>query len=122
MSRGGQGVANRPYVPKSAVGAVTRMRALGRLPKGQQNKTEQAYEDRVLKGGIEILKKASACILEVSLDSLYEGQADFYQLTSFLSEMNYIYAGNLDQIYGQDGRVIFFDALYIKKDAKRERR
>lgn len=40
---------NRPYVPKSAVKAVTRMRALGRLPKGTQNKTEAAYEDRVLK-------------------------------------------------------------------------
>lgn len=26
-----------------------RMRALGRLPKGHQNKTEAAYEDRVLK-------------------------------------------------------------------------
>lgn len=40
---------NRPYVPKAAVKAVTRMRALGRLPKGTQNKTEAAYEDRVLK-------------------------------------------------------------------------
>jgi len=79
----------------------------------------QGYEDRVLKGGVEILKKASACILEVSLDSLYEGQADFYQLTSFLSEMNYIYAGNLDQIYGPDGRIVFFDALYIKKEARK---
>jgi len=79
----------------------------------------QGYEDRVLAGGVGILKKASACILEVSNDSLYVGQADFYQLTSFLYEMNYIYAGNLDQIYGPDGRVIFFDALYIKKDARR---
>lgn len=42
-------MANRPYVPKQSVAAVTRMRALGRLPKGQQNKTEAAYEDRVLK-------------------------------------------------------------------------
>jgi hypothetical protein len=39
----------RPYVPKKAAAAVTRMRALGRLPKGRQNKTETAYEDRVLK-------------------------------------------------------------------------
>lgn len=29
--------------------AVTRTRALGRLPQGAQNKTEAAYEDRVLK-------------------------------------------------------------------------
>lgn len=42
-------MANRPYVPKAAAMAVTRTRALGRLPKGTLNKTEQAYEDRVLK-------------------------------------------------------------------------
>ena len=42
-------MSNRLYVPKHQLHAVTRMRALGRLPKGQQNKTEAAYEDRVLK-------------------------------------------------------------------------
>lgn len=39
----------RPYVPKRSIPAVTRMRALGRLPKGRQNQTEAAYEDKVLK-------------------------------------------------------------------------
>lgn len=42
-------MANRPYVPKAALPAMTAMRALGRLPHGHQNKTEAAYEDRVLK-------------------------------------------------------------------------
>lgn len=43
---------NRPYVPKSAALKVARIRALGRLPKGQQNKTEALYESRVLKPAV----------------------------------------------------------------------
>lgn len=40
---------NKPYTPKAALPAMTALRALGRLPQGHQNKTEMAYEDRVLK-------------------------------------------------------------------------
>lgn len=40
---------NKPYTPKAALPAMTALRALGRLPQGHQNKTEAAYEDRVLK-------------------------------------------------------------------------
>ena len=46
---GGRGVANRPYVRKDDALHMAGLRALGRLPKGQKNKMEQAYEDRVLK-------------------------------------------------------------------------
>ena len=35
----------------------------------------QGYEDRVIKGGIETFSDARACILEVCLDALYDGQA-----------------------------------------------
>ena len=42
-------MANRPYTPKAALPAMTALRAIGRLPQGHQNKTEMAYEDRVLK-------------------------------------------------------------------------
>lgn len=45
-------MANRPYVPKDSLKAMTRMRALGRLPKGTLNKTEAAYEERVLKPAV----------------------------------------------------------------------
>lgn len=40
---------NKPYTPKSQLTQMTALRALGRLPQGHQNKTEAAYEDRVLK-------------------------------------------------------------------------
>lgn len=46
-------MANRPYTPKAQLPAMTALRALGRLPQGHQNKTEAAYEDRVLKPALQ---------------------------------------------------------------------
>ena len=77
----------------------------------------QGYEDRVLEGGKEVFGKAVACILEISLDNLYEGQADFRELCARLDQMNYRYAGNLNQIYAEDGHVIYFDAVFVRRDA-----
>jgi FkbM family methyltransferase len=74
----------------------------------------QGYEDRVIKGGNETLRKARACILEINLDLLYENQADFKEILSLLYELGYRYAGNLDQSYAADGHVIFIDALFLK--------
>lgn len=37
----------------------------------------QGYEDRVIKGGQQTLAQAKACILEISLDALYQGQCQF---------------------------------------------
>ncbi|MFM7189370.1 MAG: FkbM family methyltransferase [Microcystaceae cyanobacterium] len=37
----------------------------------------QGYEDRVIQGGQATFKQARACIIEVSLDRLYENQAQF---------------------------------------------
>lgn len=45
-------MANRPYVAKNDALHVAGLRALGRLPVGQLNKMEQAYEDRVLKPAV----------------------------------------------------------------------
>ena len=75
----------------------------------------QGYEDRVIDGGANIFGKASACILEVSLDKLYEGQADFKQLFMKLDHLGYRYAGNLDQAYAADGHCVFLDAVFLNK-------
>lgn len=75
----------------------------------------QGFEDRVLLGASDTLKRASACILEVCLDKLYEGQADFYDLIEILKKSGYVYKGNLDQAYADDGHCIFIDAVFINK-------
>jgi len=74
----------------------------------------QGYEDRVIKGGVEIFKKAKACILEVCLDKLYEGQADFKKLCVMLYDLGFRYAGNLEQVYASDGHVIYIGAVFVK--------
>ena len=80
----------------------------------------QGYEDRVLRGAPKTLRSASACVLEVGLDSLYEDQADLLTLVSLLSDAGFAYAGNLSQSYADDGHVIWLDAVFRKgSDRKR---
>lgn len=74
----------------------------------------QGYEDRVIKGGAGVLKKAKVCILEISLDALYKGQANFNDLSMMLYDFGFHYSGNLSQVYGEDGHCIYIDAVFIK--------
>jgi FkbM family methyltransferase len=73
----------------------------------------QGYEDRVLRGGLTTLKQAKACIIEVSLDPLYEAQAQFRDIFALLDGLGYVYAGNLDQMLARDGHVRYFNAVFI---------
>ncbi len=73
----------------------------------------QGYENRVIAGGRSTFTAASACILEICIDHLYEGQADFEELFLMLRDLNYQYAGNLSQVYGDDGHCVYIDALFI---------
>lgn len=75
----------------------------------------QGFEDRVLRGGqVRVLSQCRAVVLEVCLDPLYEGQADFHGLAQLLHEAGFRYAGNVDQAYGENGRVVFLDAVFVK--------
>jgi FkbM family methyltransferase len=75
----------------------------------------QGFEDRVIAGGSKIFSRASACILEVTIDSLYESQAKFKDLVVMLDNLGYHYAGNMDQKYGDNGHCIFLDAVFLKR-------
>lgn len=74
----------------------------------------QGFEDRVLRGAKELLTHVSACLLEVCLDPLYENQANFLDLVHIMDKAGFRYAGNVIQAYGDDGRVIYIDALFTK--------
>lgn len=73
----------------------------------------QGYEAQALRGGFETLRRAHACLLEVNLDALYEGQATFAELFEIFSRVDYRYAGNLEQSVAPDGHVIYLDALFL---------
>ena len=75
----------------------------------------QGFEDRVIRGGTKIFQQAKICIIEVSLESLYEGQANFKELSFMLYDLGFSYAGNLDQKYEEDGSCVSLDAVFTKK-------
>jgi len=75
----------------------------------------QGYENRVIAGGEKIFSAASACILEVNLENLYDGQTGFKDLLMMLETLGYRYGGNLNQAYAEDGRCIFLDAVFLNR-------
>jgi FkbM family methyltransferase len=74
----------------------------------------QGYEDRVIRGGKETFSRATACLCEVSFDSLYSTQCTPLDLWNLLGEFGFVYKGNLDQTYADDGHVIFADCLFAR--------
>lgn len=75
----------------------------------------QGYEDRVLRGASKILQRAEACMLEVNVDPLFVGQAEFKDIVALLDQHGLAYAGNFDQSYAKDGRVTWLDALFFRR-------
>jgi FkbM family methyltransferase len=75
----------------------------------------QGYEDRVIRGGKQAFQRAAAAIVEVNLDSLYEGQARFADIVAELDSVGLEYSGSLDQVLFSDGHVVFFDALFLRR-------
>jgi FkbM family methyltransferase len=76
----------------------------------------QGYENRVIAGGNDTFRAAKACILEVCLDELYVGQANFPELVAALDGLGFRYIGNLEQNYAEDGHCIFLDAVFVSRN------
>tara|TARA_R100001143_G_C3358323_1_gene133933 strand:+ start:1621 stop:2394 length:774 start_codon:yes stop_codon:yes gene_type:complete len=76
----------------------------------------QGYEEHVIAGGQRVFSQASACILEINLDALYKGQAEFKVIVDMMTNLGYRYAGNLTQHYAEDGHCIFLDAVFLRSD------
>jgi len=74
----------------------------------------QGFEDRVLRGGRHVLSQCRAIILEVSIEPLYHSQANFHVINNLLHEAGLSYAGNLNQVFAADGRVVFLDAVFVR--------
>jgi len=72
----------------------------------------QGFETFVLRGAPRLMRSVTACIAEVSLDVLYVGQSRFSDIFRIATESGLEYAGNLSQMYGADGHVISFDAVF----------
>jgi len=78
----------------------------------------QGYEDRVIRGGMKLISQAAACIVEVSLDKIYEGQAMFKDMVFMFSDLGFRYSGTLHQYYGNDGHVCYIDAIFQNTEVR----
>lgn len=74
----------------------------------------QGYEKQVINGGVNVFRRATACIVEVNLFRLYEDQPSFTEIVSLLDQLGFRYAGNLEQTYDKQGQVVFIDAVFVK--------
>jgi FkbM family methyltransferase len=74
----------------------------------------QGYEDRVIAGARETLSKARAVVTEINLDELYQGQPTFESIVRTLAGLGFHYAGNLDQVQGTDGHVVYVDGVFVR--------
>lgn len=76
----------------------------------------QGYEDKVLQGGVQLLKRVDYVLVEVSFGPLYEGQAQFHDVYDLLVQLGFSYAGSLDQLLSPlDDSILQADALFVRK-------
>lgn len=75
----------------------------------------QGHDLHVLEGGIKLLTKVKAIIIEIVLDEMFEGQSEFSDYVKFLKHLGFSYSGNIHQhVNKNNGHVKFIDALFIK--------
>ncbi len=77
----------------------------------------QGHELAVLEGARDTLNRIHAVIVEVILDKLYENQSRFEDVFAFMIAAGFRYAGNLDQHYGDDGHVMWVDAVFVRSES-----
>jgi FkbM family methyltransferase len=76
----------------------------------------QGFEDQVLRGGHETIKKAKIIIIETSFAKLYEDQPLFREIYEILLNFGFNYGGTLEKL--QDpitGRVLQEDSIFFKE-------
>jgi hypothetical protein len=77
----------------------------------------QGYDFEVLKGAQELLAQVDYVIVEIGVQLLYEQQASFEEIYDYLRGLDFIYAGDFDQLVSpKDGKVLQIDALFRRAD------
>ncbi len=77
----------------------------------------QGYEDRVVAGGAETLRRAFAVIMETSFVRLYEGQPLFEDMYQRMLALGFDYQGSIEQMVSPaDGRVVQADSIFVRRN------
>jgi FkbM family methyltransferase len=77
----------------------------------------QGFEDKVIAGGQETLKKCGLVILETSFDILYEGQPLFHDIYILMVDMGFQYAGSVGNLLDpKTKRCLQSDSLFVRNN------
>ncbi len=77
----------------------------------------QGFEDRVIKGGTKVIAQASVIQIETAFVTLYEGQPLFDDIYRLLSDLGFVYYGDVGRHYSPEtGKLIYEESLFIKSD------
>jgi FkbM family methyltransferase len=75
----------------------------------------QGFEDRVIAGGLWTIQIAKLLIVELSFESLYDGQPLFDTIHQTVKRMGFAYHGNFSQILNPiDGNILQADGIFLK--------
>ena len=77
----------------------------------------QGFEDKVIKGGIEVIKKADLILCEVSFVELYKEQLLFAETYEMLKNLGFRYAGSIEQLRSpESNRILQADAVFVREN------
>lgn len=78
----------------------------------------QGYEQMVILGGEQTIRKAAMVLVEVSFYELYENQVLFESIFKDMIRLGFLYKGNYDQLISPiDGRILQADAIFVNENA-----
>lgn len=76
----------------------------------------QGYEDRVILGGLNLIRRAKIMIVETSFYELYKSQPLFDAIYDLLTKEGFLYMGSLEQWRSPiDGSILQEDSLFIRE-------
>lgn len=78
----------------------------------------QGFEDRVIRGGRETVRRARVLAVETSFEILYEGQPLFEEVFDLVRPLGFRYYGSFEQYRAkQDGRLYQADSIFLHESA-----
>ena len=72
----------------------------------------QGFEDRVIRGGRDLVKKAKFCMLELSLVDLYEDSLLITEMNALMRSLGFRMVSIVHSIVGTSGEIVQIDGLY----------
>jgi FkbM family methyltransferase len=77
----------------------------------------QGFEDRVIRGGENIVKMSRYCMLELSLTRLYEGSLLIDEVNSLMRRLGFRLVKIVGKVVGKSGEILQLDGVYRNDNA-----